>query len=65
MNVNKKLDRLKQWGKERMGGEVKTETTDEFKSLEMEMQLRHDGTVYSPARPRALLADQRFKAWIA
>ncbi|KAF2160683.1 hypothetical protein M409DRAFT_70226 [Zasmidium cellare ATCC 36951] len=43
MNVNKKLDRLKQWGKERMGGEVKTETTDEFKSLEMEMQLRHDG----------------------
>lgn len=43
MNINKKFDRMKQWGKERMGGEVKTDTTDEFKSLEMEMQLRHDG----------------------
>ena len=44
MNINKKFDRMKQWGKERMGGEVKTDTTEEFKSLEMEMQLRHDGT---------------------
>lgn len=43
MNVNKKFDRLKQWGKERMGGEVKTDTNDEFKMLEVEMQLRHDG----------------------
>ncbi|KXS94320.1 hypothetical protein AC578_10814 [Pseudocercospora eumusae] len=43
MNINKKFDRMKQWGKERMGGEVKTDTTEEFKSLEMEMQLRHDG----------------------
>lgn len=51
MNVNKKFDRLKQWGKERMGGEVKTDTTDEFKSLEMEMQLRHDGTVHSRVCP--------------
>lgn len=47
MNVNKKLDRLKQWGKERMGGEVKTDTTDDFKSLEMEMQLRHDGNAHN------------------
>lgn len=45
MNVNKKLDRLKQWGKERMGGEIKTDTSDEFKMLEIEMQLRHDGTI--------------------
>lgn len=43
MNVNKKLDRLKQWGKERMGSEVKTDTNEEFKALELEMQLRHDG----------------------
>lgn len=43
MNINKKLDRMKQWGKERMGGEVKTDTTDEFKALEMEMELRHGG----------------------
>ncbi|KAF2755887.1 BAR-domain-containing protein [Pseudovirgaria hyperparasitica] len=43
MNVNKKLDRFKQWAGERMGGEVKTNTSDEFKDLEQEMQLRHDG----------------------
>ena len=43
MNVNKKLGRLNQWAKERMGGEVKTNTSDEFKALEMEMTLRHEG----------------------
>ncbi|KAK3676330.1 hypothetical protein LTR78_003604 [Recurvomyces mirabilis] len=43
MIVNKKFDRLKQWGRERMGSEVKTDTSDEFKALQMEMQLRHDG----------------------
>ncbi|WPH00704.1 Hypothetical protein R9X50_00353400 [Acrodontium crateriforme] len=43
MIVNKKFDRLKQWGRERMGGEVKTDTSDEFKNLEVEMQLRQDG----------------------
>ncbi|KAL2358747.1 BAR domain-containing protein [Cryomyces antarcticus] len=43
MNVNKKLGRFKQWAGERMGGEVKTTTSDEFKALEMEMTLRHEG----------------------
>lgn len=43
MNVNKKLDRLKHWAGERMGGEVKTTTTDDFKQLELEMTLRHEG----------------------
>ncbi|KAF2861926.1 BAR-domain-containing protein [Piedraia hortae CBS 480.64] len=43
MIVNKKLDRLKQWGRERMGSEVKTDSTDEFKALVVEMQLRQDG----------------------
>jgi len=41
--MNKKLDRFKQWAGERMGGEAKTSTSDEFKSLEMEMNLRQDG----------------------
>lgn len=45
MNVTKRLDRMKQWAGERMGGEVKTEQTDQFKALEMEMQLRHEGMV--------------------
>ena len=45
MNVNKKLDRFKQWAGERMGGEVKTNVTDNFKALEMEMQLRHEGNI--------------------
>ena len=43
MNINKKLDRMKQWAGERMGGEVKTSTSDEFKALEAEMNLRHEG----------------------
>lgn len=43
MNINKKFDRMKQWGKERMGGEKLSDTTEEFKSLEQEMTLRHYG----------------------
>jgi hypothetical protein len=43
MIVNRKLDRFKQWGKERMGSDAKTVTSVEFKALETEMQLRHDG----------------------
>lgn len=43
MIVNKKLDRFKQWAGERMGGEVKTNVTDEFKALEQEMELRQQG----------------------
>lgn len=44
MNVNKKLDRFKQWAGERMGGEAKTCVSDDFKSLEVEMGLRHEGS---------------------
>lgn len=47
MNVNKKLDRFKQWAGERMGGEVKTSVSDDFKALEVEMGLRHEG-LFSP-----------------
>lgn len=43
MNVNKKLDRFKQWAGERMGGEVKTNVSDDFKALEVEMGLRYEG----------------------
>jgi len=43
MIVNKKLDRFKQWAGERMGGEIKTSTTDNFKALELEMELRQKG----------------------
>lgn len=43
MNVNKKLGRFKQWAGERMGGEVKTNVSDDFKSLEIEMGLRQEG----------------------
>lgn len=49
MNVNKKLDRFKQWAGERMGGEVKTNVSDDFKALEVEMGLRHEGTLASSA----------------
>ncbi|KKA21909.1 BAR domain protein [Rasamsonia emersonii CBS 393.64] len=43
MNVNKKFDRFKQWAGERMGGEAKTNLSDDFKALEAEMNLRHEG----------------------
>ena len=47
MNVNKKLGRFKQWAGERMGGEVKTSVSDDFKSLEVEMGLRQEGKTLS------------------
>lgn len=43
MIVNKKFDRFKQWAGERMGGEVKTNVSEDFKALEEEMTLRHEG----------------------
>ncbi|GAB7322777.1 hypothetical protein MBLNU13_g05350t1 [Cladosporium sp. NU13] len=43
MNVNKKFDRFKQWGRERMGSEVKTDSSEDFKMLEVEMALRQEG----------------------
>lgn len=45
MNVNKKLGRFKQWAGERMGSEAKTTASDDFKSLEVEMNLRHEGII--------------------
>lgn len=46
MNVNKKLGRFKQWAGEKMGGEAKTDTSEDFKALEIEMNLRHEGLYY-------------------
>jgi hypothetical protein len=43
MNINKKLDRVKQWAGEKMGAESKTGVSEEFKLLEMEMTLRYEG----------------------
>ncbi len=45
MNINKKLGRMKQWAGERMGGEVQTNVSDDFKSLEVEMGLRREGKI--------------------
>lgn len=43
MNVNKKFGRFKQWAGEKMGAEARTGASDEFRALEMEMELRHEG----------------------
>ncbi|KAF9890934.1 hypothetical protein FE257_005191 [Aspergillus nanangensis] len=43
MIVNRKFDRFKQWAGERMGGEIKTNLSDNFKAMETEMNVRHDG----------------------
>ncbi|KAF2275191.1 BAR-domain-containing protein [Westerdykella ornata] len=69
MNVNKKLGRFKQWAGEKMGGEVKTGVSDEFKALEAEMDLRHSGlermqramTVYVKSLSKRAEGDDREK----
>jgi hypothetical protein len=43
MHITKKIDRAFQWAGEKMGQEAKTGMSDEFKMLETEMALRHDG----------------------
>ncbi|KAG9240313.1 hypothetical protein BJ878DRAFT_299927 [Calycina marina] len=43
MNINKKLDRVKQWAGEKMGAESRTGVSEEFRALETEMDLRHAG----------------------
>lgn len=50
MNINKKLDRVKQWAGEKMGAEAKTNVSEDFKALELEMSLRHEGvSAFFPA----------------
>jgi hypothetical protein len=58
MNVNKKFDRFKQWGRERMGSEVKTDNSDDFKMLEVEMTLRQEGEFIYNAVSRDILLTQ-------
>jgi hypothetical protein len=47
MNVSKKLGRMNQWAKERVGGDTKTTVSDNFKAMEDEMNLRNKGTAAS------------------
>ena len=53
MNVNKKFGRFKQWAGEKMGAEARTGASDEFRALEMEMELRHEGMYSAASRCRA------------
>lgn len=49
MNVmNKKLSALRQWGKDKMTGD-RDGVSQDFKDLEKEMELRHEGIALSPA----------------
>lgn len=43
MHFTKKIDRAFQWAGEKMGSEARTAHSDEFKNLEQEMALRHEG----------------------
>jgi hypothetical protein len=55
MGITKKFDRAFQWAGEKMGQEAKTSHTDDFRMLETEMALRHEGTLpSSPQYPREL-----------
>ncbi|KAF2637805.1 BAR-domain-containing protein [Massarina eburnea CBS 473.64] len=70
MNVNKKLGRFKQWAGEKMGNESKTGLSDDFKALESEMNLRHEGmdkmqkamTVYVKSISKRAEGDDREKS---
>jgi len=63
MNVNKKLDRFKQWAGERMGGEIKTNLSDDFKALEIEMGLRYEGEIPSRYNMLSTLVSDAMQAW--
>ncbi|KAM0255708.1 hypothetical protein ACHAQJ_005462 [Trichoderma viride] len=43
MNFTRKIDRAMQWAGEKMGAEAKATHTDEFRELEAEMDIRHEG----------------------
>ncbi|EHK49767.1 BAR domain-containing protein [Trichoderma atroviride IMI 206040] len=43
MNFTRKIDRAMQWAGEKMGAEAKATHTEEFKELEAEMDIRHEG----------------------
>ncbi|KAL9068473.1 MAG: hypothetical protein Q9157_006498 [Trypethelium eluteriae] len=70
MIMNKKLDRFKQWAGEKVGGEKKTDTSDDFKALEAEMTLRHEGmeklhksmTVYTKSISKRSEGDDKEKS---
>ena len=42
MNVNNEFRHFKQWAGAKMGGEARTITSEDFKALAMEMELRHE-----------------------
>lgn len=43
MNFTKKMGRARQWAGEKMGHEARTSEPDDFRVLETEIALRHDG----------------------
>ncbi|KAG5517947.1 hypothetical protein PMAC_000402 [Pneumocystis sp. 'macacae'] len=43
--MQKKIGRLGQWTKEKLGKEQATQTTEEFRGLEQEMQMRQEGLI--------------------
>lgn len=57
MGIVRKIDRAFQWAGERMGGEAKTTHSEEFKMLETEMNLRHDGLYLSALQLLNMVAD--------
>lgn len=46
MNFTRKIDRAMQWAGEKMGAEAKATHTEEFKELEAEMDIRHEGLCF-------------------
>jgi hypothetical protein len=42
-----KLGRLAAWGKEKMGSDSKNSLSEDYKALELEMQMRHEGMLCS------------------
>jgi hypothetical protein len=52
MNFTRKIDRAMQWAGEKMGAEAKATHTEEFRELEAEMDIRHEGSSSQHSSPQ-------------
>lgn len=56
-----KLGRLAAWGKEKMGTDSKNSLSEDYKALELEMQMRHEGMLDFSMVPRTVLSYYRHR----
>jgi len=64
MKVNKRIGKLKQWTGEKLGGQQKTELSEDFQSLEQDVELRKAGVekMYSVSKEFSKHLTRKFEA---